>query len=1442
MSDLNKYTPALFEPTIVSEKSSFGQAVEATLGLRFAPIVEQNRATARFLEQERDPDFDWKENLGDYAMYASSLYRAKNAEHMAELKSIIDRSIKRREVLSNSTILTQLGAGLFDPINFMALPLGGPAIGVGGSMLRVGVGTAAIEGASELINLQLDPVKTIEEATINTATAAMFGGALGGAISIPRTVALERTNKANKEMFEAATRIEYLEGMTPEQIRTAPVRAERPLGKLTDTEIKEKIQSYEGGEEALPLKNELGLRKIEELGINVDDVYNLKASWFTKSPLYKMVSTPMKRTLQSDSPSRVKEIMLKSFGDNGITLALNSFGLPTPQSVAIRTAVSAGRWVKASDEMLKLWAADTNASPASTLDINLSDVARKLSRSDQTYRQWLTNVSEKRLRGVTDMSENELKASSVINKYFEDAETRLQEVGLLSDAKGMKRQIEMLDLEIEGLKANLAEMRRQSVERGMVEGRIKKLQDRRSGLDSMRSEPNAPFDKDVFFPRFFDKRAIKNRREEFSSILYNWFEKNPYVYRMDGNTPTKVDLSTNPDKIKERVDQTINGILGEVDPLSLDTVSFGMGRSKHFRSRQLDIPNKLVTDFMMKDPLAVMKTYAARIEPRYEFAKMFGKDLDGVRFDIELEMVRDGKSQAEINKVMRDYNHMYDRTIGTVLENPDALSQKAATVMREAASFSFMGSAGIAAIPDFGRIVMEYDMENVWKGVQALVDRERVNMTVDEVRMAGEAIDILRGSAHMRLMEDMSNNIDANDILSQTRNAFYILNGLAPLTTLAKQLAGVIDSHQIIDYSIKLGKGQLDDQGIEWLARHGIGKDMAAKIVRAPYEKTENGFYMANTDQWADSIYIPEIDGKQVRLIEANEDGSPVGKTRGKRYIPAFYNDKTKTINFDRDYIEGRMFDDKGWLKPKVKGVDPLPDIFDTPKKWANFVMLHEIMHSRYSAKALGFSKTVKVIDRNPTQRKVSFIRNRENVSGKYFVHFTRKSNHESLLRNGYDVNRKSIFPTSYDGAGKLAGDVMYFTTDMNRWSRANIEVPEGTGTKDKINYDYTNQEWVTIKKGLVEEELEPVGAFLADDAKILTIDSIEKYNSLTKTDDTPKGMRQIVEDASSKYDAIEIVQRNDGGWVEKEVDTYDEIFGNSGKHDFFVLNKDKVTFEKEVVEETIEGFEDIARLEEQVDTAGYENAINRLALEELNSQSTLNEETIMQFRAALNSGVLNTIMSGTPADKPIITDGVVYIPMSVASKFGMKEHPKFKGYARIENGLMGLPFQFYSFVFANVNKTVGALAQGQIKNRVIGSATMMGLAYMSLKLRTPEYIWNDMSAQDRFARSFDMSGIMALYSDIFYTAMHTSLALGGPNITGGLISPKFKQEPSVAEALVGLAGAGPSWTYDTAKGVVNFANGNYGEGGKDIVRNMPFARMWFLKDDVNQITNAWAN
>ena len=112
---------------------------------------------------------------------------------------------------------------------------------------------------------------------------------------------------------------------------------------------------------------------------------------------------------------------------------------------------------------------------------------------------------------------------------------------------------------------------------------------------------------------------------------------------------------------------------------------------------------------------------------------------------------------------------------------------------------------------------------------------------------------------------------------------------------------------------------------------------------------------------------------------------------------------------------------------------------------------------------------------------------------------------------------------------------------------------------------------------------------------------------------------------------------------------------------------------------------------------ADYENAINKLAIEEIKKHPRISEETTETFRSALQSGILNTIMMGTPADKPLITDGVVYVPHRIAKAFGYDEDDVVTGYSRMESGILGLPFQFFSYAFAAMNKVTGAYSQGQL-------------------------------------------------------------------------------------------------------------------------------------------------
>lgn len=1303
MADLNRYSPAFFEPDIVPDPTTFGEAVEAVQGLRITPLVDAVRMGVRYGNVKPDPDFNPLENIEGYEAYATSFARAVNEQQQAEIKRSIDLSIERRQVQANATLTVNTLSGLTDPVNLFAIPLGGPTTSFLRSAARSALNVGGVETIAETAGLAFDPVKTMSEAALNVAAASIFGGAIGGGLSIPvarRAEAFEKTQAANQELFDAAERIELLNGMTADEIMNAGPREGRLFNDLEDAEISDRIRKMEQDAleferqgssdlaeniraESVAMKQELGIRKVEELGIDLTDPFNIKGSWFTDSIFFKAISTPLKRILQSKYPSKVKEIAARGFADGGFSLVQNSVGIPSTQSVLLRSSVANGRWVEADDALTKIWAAETGASTVSRLDLSASKIGRAISRAPNTYKQWLEMVSEKRIKGDPNMSENELKAASIMNEYFEGSQKKLEGAGLIASPKGIQRRLELLEAEIADVELKLNSVGKNTEAGRLSDDRLKKLREDYKAASMLAKEPDDISSPDPWFPIFYNQKVIRARREDFSKVLYNHFKENPYIYKIKDGKSQKVRLSTDPEQIQKRVDDAINRILNEDDPTSLESVSFGAGRSKHFRSRQLNIPTRLISDFIIKDPIAVMKTYGARIEPRYAFTKEFGKELDGVRFEIEYEMIKAGHSRDEINKALRDFQHLYDAVAGRMLERPDALSQKVATFLRDAATVNYLGGAGLAAIPDFGRIVLEHGLEDVAKGIQGLLDRERVSMTVDEVRKAGEAIDILKGSAQLRMVEDLSNNIEANEIWTTAKNAFFVLNGLGPVTTLSKQLAGIVEAHSIIENSIKLSSGQLDDQMIERLAKQGIGVEDARLIASMPYEKTENNLFIANTDAWTD-----------INVEDVLEELRPKFRQSKKRVTEM--NEKELVRRFQDEFFFDRVITDE------------------------------------------------KIVE-------------------------------DVMAKNGYP-----------DGLG--------------------YSMPFG----DKPNTIYLNLN--KIKQ------------------------SFDRFKSATG--------KQSIDELRAKLDAAR-ERIGDEAYVHKiklldNVDLFDDADDFA---EFILLHELHHTTNARFQGESLVEYE--ARIDDL--TFDYirnqrERGLRLAAEKEAGKRIAEREDLVLKFRTALNSGVASTVISGSPADKPIIVSGVAYVPMSVGKKFGMKEHPKYPGYARIENGLMGLPFQFYNFALGAINKTMAPIAHGQVKSRTVGLATMMGLAYMSLSLRTPDYVWDKMSWQDRFVRSVDMSGIVALYSDMMYTSMHTSLALGGPNITAGLIQPKFNQKESVADAITGLAGAGPSWGYDTASGIVSFLSGDYGQGAKDIVRNLPFARMWFLKDDINQITNSWAN
>jgi hypothetical protein len=1206
----------------------FGNVIEANLNRTFDPIISAAERRFKF-GSKQDPKYDFKKYAtGQYAEFAAEFAGQPNDQAAVNLRQQIDRSAANRQTLAMATTAQLLGSAFFDPINYIGLPFGGPALTVGRAALRVGASVGAVEAVREGAILATDPMARYDEAAINVGSSILFGAAIGGLVSAPavgRAQAFERVSKFVNEYSTLQKANENAANISPKMFASRLSRDQRPYAAMDDASLQsdllarvgeaDDLKARAGDDEGLQdlrdraseiergateLRQELGLRYIEDSGFKMDDPYGIPANWFTDSVFYKAITTPMKRALQSKYPTTVKKAFFDLAHDMSLGINQNSLGIRSDPSVFLKTAVSHGNMAK--------------------MESGLKDLYGQVQQNPMAFDDWIASASRKRLLGDPNMSEAELKASSILEDYFgRDVTGKLEEQGLISTVRGRESRIRIINKEINSLNA-----RRDGAsdrELSVIESRIRVL---KKDEDMMVKMARGDYDGGVppvdqtaepFFPRFYNLDKIRQNKEAFIKIIAEEFHKKPYVYEFDAvkGDYVRKELSSDPAMVRQRAERTVNNILSEGDPVDAGDVVAGLGRSKHFRHRKLDVPTAAIIDYIELNPVSVLNSYNARVNPRTLFQEKFGKDYFGVTTEMELDMIRAGASEADINKMRVDFDSLYRRIVSNVLDRPDAMNQKIAYGLRSMATFAFMGGAGITSLGDFGRIVMQYELAPLMKGIKSSIDMDTLRMSAMETRMAGSALEYTLGM--YRLESQISNNFVAPKLLNSAQQGFYILNGLTPLTIAYKRLSGLVMGHTIMDSSIRFADGTISDFDKMLLLKHGIDEELAIRLAKTPWERNKEGMILPNTEQWADHIEIPEIAGKRVTVIEAREDGSPVGKTsKDGGYAPAYYNRETNTIYFDRAYIEGPMFDRQAWLKPRMEGVDALPDIFKTPKQWSNFVMLHEINHSRFSADDLG---------------------------------------------------------------------------------------------------------------------IDP-------------------------------------------------------------------------------LNK-----------------------------AAYENKINQLALADFKAAKTVSEDDVLRFRVALNSGITNTVIHGTPADRPIITDGVVHIPMSVAAKFGLQEDKFLKGYARVENGFLAMPFQFYNFLFGSMNKTLGAMAHNQVKNRALGAATMLGLSYMVLKMKTNASTFENMSYQDKMARTIDASGLLPFYSDLFYRTMHSTIALGGPNITGGIIQPKFKQRQNPLDVVTDIAGAGPSWAANVAEGIFKVTTGDYGEGASDILRMMPMANMWFLKSEVSELAQA---
>lgn len=1079
-----------------------GQKFSAEQDRFYGTIGRMAEEAFRFGRVERDPNFKpdsyaSKSNSYWYKYYAEEFDDVKNEEHFKFIENSIAASVRGRSVREQATFVEALVPNLVDPINL--IPLGWAFNGTKGALstgARIGLFVGGIEAGREAIIHQGDVTANLDESALVILTAGLLGGAIG---SGARALQLSAVNKALRGMTDVDDAISLVEDWSTyvnHDMAITP-RDQRPFGGLTIEQLELSSQLAPSHVDAM---EEILIRRAEKLGIAFADPYNFASNALTDSVFFKAVTTPMKRILQGKIPSAFKELTVKTAGDFGLKLQMNMTKFATPDSVAQEVAVNRGKWLSAHDSFRSIWLDETKAADLAPLDVDIANWGRRIGRTGNDFQSWLDDVGKK-IVANQPLNANEARVSAIVNDFFKVEGDELVRLGMVSTKAGLDVRVNriaqrILDLEDQLEEANKLPKGLKRLElRSLMGAAIADLRGSHDYFKSLRDAPDTfrdapewsvsaarfPDPDPNFFGRFWKFGEIERRRGEFSKIVKDWFVKHPYTTEFNAKKGewefTHMGLSTLDDRVRDVVNDLI---LAGKEPVDISNVYFG--RSKHFRSRELNIPNSLVADFIETNPLQVMNAYQVRVDPRAAYIRKFGKEIDDMRVDMEIVATNENMSRKKFNEFWRDYRHLYDSVSGIMVQHPDAMSLKVAQFLRDGATFAWGGSFGLSSIPDAGRIVAANDLDTIVKAVKTMADRSMVGKAAKkELRLSASAMEVVNGSAYTRFIEDTGNSLFNSGKLNTMRDAFHTLNLLNPLTALYKQIGGLAEVHSIIERSLKFANGTISDQDRVWLLGYGISEDDARLIATQPFQRNKDGLYIGNTENWTD------------------------------------------------------------------------PDL-------------------------------------------------------------------------------------------------------------------------------------------------------------------------------------------------------------------------------------------------------------------------------------------VRRFRIALNSGLSNTIMHATSADKPILMSGVYYVPYRIAKRFGMKESITVPGYSRIEDALLALPFTFMTFSFANLNKTVGAFAQGQIRNRALAVSTMIGLSYMTLKLKMSSRAWESMEFKDKVARSIDQSGIAAFYTDMFYTGMQTNLALGGPNITGGIINPKFPQDKSIADAFLGVAGAGPSWAFNLGEGIANALSGEVGKGGAQIMRSMPGNNLWFWRQDMSAI------
>lgn len=326
------------------------------------------------------------------------------------------------------------------------------------------------------------------------------------------------------------------------------------------------------------------------------------------------------------------------------------------------------------------------------------------------------------------------------------------------------------------------------------------------------------------------------------------------------------ELGRTAPEIKQRVIDTMDHIQGT----QRGNADFGgVVNPKILKARVLDVPDRVLEPYLMRNYEDIMHGYHRSAVPTMEMQKRFGS----LTLENELKAVDDGyaakqvgaatskefeKLRQEKAAVRRDLEGLRDRVLGNPRDGAAGMLGsrfvRAAAIARAYNYLRLLGKQTISSLSDYGRLVAHYGLLRTGAATAKFLTNVAANGLVrSDAKTMGHALEWVLDTRAKTLGEigDSIAGTRAEKLAKAATHAYTRLTLMATWNATIKDIASMLEQHAI---HRAITRDSISAIETAKLAAHGFGS-AELKRVKAQWLKygtDEHGLNRARTELWDD--------------------------------------------------------------------------------------------------------------------------------------------------------------------------------------------------------------------------------------------------------------------------------------------------------------------------------------------------------------------------------------------------------------------------------------------------------------------------------------------------------------------------------------------------------------------------------------------------------------